>query len=275
MINGNFILVNGSFISYADYRVSIPESEGFLFSEKIRSVRTTFAFFNESLETIRLKLLIFHQSFPELLENEGTELKRQMGRTLTKNKHFLGSTIFIRFWYSEQKLQYSIQSVKTESTGYELNNKGLYIAISRDVRKSFSSLSKCSLGSEMYWNIASIQPKESFINEFVLINYEDKVIETPRSNIYVIKDGVIKGASTQHGAYADITKSLLLTIFESLKINFSETYGLTIADLNEAEEIFLVNAIDGIRWVIGFEGKRYFNQNIRKINNLFAKSLAS
>ena len=275
MNNGNFILVNGSFISSADYRISILESEGLLFSEKIRSIRTTFAFFNESLEMIRLKLLIFHQSFPELIENEGTELKRQMGRTLTKNKHFLGSILSVRFWLSEQKLQYSIQSNKTESTGFELNTKGLYIAISRDVRKSFSSLSKCSLGSEMYWNIASIQPKESFINEFVLINYEDKITETPQSNIYVIKNGVIKGASSQHGAYSDMTKSLMLTIFETLKIKFSETNGLTIADLNDAEEIFLVNSLDGIRWVIGFEGKRYFNQNIRKINNLFVKSTAN
>lgn len=275
MNNGNFILVNGSFISSSDYRISIFESEGLLFSEKIRSVRTSFAFFNESLEAIRLKLLIFHQSFPELLENDGTELKRQMGRTLTKNKHFLGSVLSVRFWFSQQKLQYSIQSIKTEFTGYELNSKGLYIALSRNVRKSHSSLSNCSLGSEIYWNIAGIKPKESMINELVLLNYEDKITETPRSNIYLIKDGVVKGASINHGAYTDITKALMMTIFESLKISFNEKDGITIPDLNNAEEIFLVNAIDGIRWVMGFEGKRYFNHTIRKINNLFVKSTAS
>lgn len=274
MNNGNFILVNGSFISSSDYRISIYESEGLLFSEKIRSVRTSFAFFSESLETMRLKLLIFHQSFPELLENDGSELKRQMGRTLTKNKHFLGSILSVRFWFTEQILQYSIQSIKTESTGYELNNKGLYISLSRDVRKSHSSLSNCSLGSEIYWNIAAIQPKESNINELVLLNYENKITETPRSNIYLIKNGIIKGASVHHGAYTDITKSLLLKIFETLKISYNEEDGITIQDLNNAEEIFLVNAIDGIRWVIGFEGKRYFNHTIRKINNLFVKSIS-
>lgn len=198
-----------------------------------------------------------------------------MGRTLTKNKHFLGSILSVRFWFSEQKLQYSIQSIKTEFTGYELNNKGLYISLSRDVRKSYSSLSYCSLGSEIYWNIAGIQPKESIINELVLLNYEDKITETPRSNIYLIKNGVIKGASVHHGAYTDITKSLLLTIFEKLKLSYNENDGISIPDLNSAEEIFLVNAIDGIRWVIGFEGKRYFNHTIRKINNLFVKSIVS
>jgi branched-chain amino acid aminotransferase len=223
---------------------------------------------------IRLKLTIFHQSFPELLENDGAELKRQMERTLTKNKHFLGAVLSVRFWVFDQKLQYSIQSVKTDHSGYELNNKGLYISISRDIWKSVSSLSNCSLGSEIYWSIARI-PKDPCTDEIVLLNDEDQIIEVPGSNIYMLKNGIIKGASVHQGAYADITKPLLLKIFATLKISYDETEPMTEHDLNEADEIFLANALDGIRWVIGFEGKRYFNQTTRKINNLFIKSLTS
>lgn len=275
MTEGNYILVNGLFIASPDYRISIPESEGLLFLEKIRSVRTNFIFFKESLEMIRLKLLIFDQSFPELTDNEGAELKRQMGRTLTKNKHFLGSVLSVRFWLWENKLQYSIQSVKTDHTGYELNNKGLYISICQKVRKSVSSLSNCSLGSEMYWNIAGIHPKDSIVNELVVLNNEDQILEVPRSNIYLLKNGVIKGASIHQGAYADITKPLMLKIFKILKISYQEAEPMTLQDMNEADEIFLVNALDGIRWVLGFEGKRYFYSTIRKINNLFVKNLIS
>ena len=39
-------------------------------TEKIRAVRSSFPFFSESIEMIKLKLLIFNQSFPELIENE-------------------------------------------------------------------------------------------------------------------------------------------------------------------------------------------------------------
>lgn len=272
--DGNYILVNGSFISSADYRISIQESEGLLFAEKIRSVRTTFPFFRPSLEMIRRKLLIFHQAFPDLIENDGAELKRQMERTLTKNKHFLGSVLSVRFWFFEQKIHYSIQSTKTDHTGYELNNKGMYISIARDIWKSVSSLSNCSLGSEIYWKIAAI-PNDSSCDELLLLNSEDQIIEAPQSNIYLVKSGEIKGASIHHGAYADITKSYLFKIFDILKISYNETKGLTEQDLKEADEIFLVNALEGIRWVIGFEGKRYFNQTTRKINTLFVKNLIS
>lgn len=272
MTDGNFILVNGSFISSADYRISIQESEALLFAEKIRSVRTTFPFFTPTLEMIRLKLNIFQQSFPDIMENDGAELKRQMERTLTKNKHFLGSVLSVRFWFFEQKLQYSIQSAKTDFTGYELNNKGMYISISREVWKSVSSLSNCSLGSDIYWNIAGIA-KESVNDELVLLNDEDQIIEAPWSNIYLIKNGTIKGASIHHGAYADITKSLLMNIFQSLKLGYDESDALTEQDLKQADEIFLVNSLVGVRWVIGFEGKRYFNQTIKRINTQFVKRL--
>jgi branched-chain amino acid aminotransferase len=275
MNEGNYILVNGSFVPSVEYRISPVESEGFLFSEKIRAVRSSFPFFSESLEMIKLKLLLFNQSFPELLENEGAELKRQMERTLTKNKQFLGSVLTIRFWISEQIIQYSIQSTKLENTNYELNSNGLYISVFQNIRKSISSLSNLPEGSELYWRIAGNHLKDTSFDQFLLLNTEDQIIEAIRANVYLIRSGVVKGASIHHGAFVDITKPLMLNLFNKLKLRFDEDNGITQKDLMEADEIFLVNAIDGIQWIVGFEGKRYFNHTIRKINDLFIRSLVS
>ncbi len=275
MNEGNFILVNGSFVPTSEYRISLKESEGFLFSEKIRAVRSAFPFYRETLEFIKQKLIIFNHSFPELTESEGAELKRQMERTLTKNKQFLGSVLSIRFWISDQKLQYSIQSAKHENGGYMLNDKGLYVSVLPDIRKSVSSLSNTSLGSEMNWRIAENHPKDVATDEFLLLNIEGQVIEAVKSNVYLIKGRMVKGASIYHGAYADISKALMLNLFIKLKLSYSENDGITEKDLKEADEILLVDAIDGIRWVVGFEGKRYFNNTIRKINELFVRSLIS
>ena len=272
MNQGIYIQVNGSFITATEHRISLQESEGFLFSEDIRAVRSSFPFFNESLKLIILKLLIFNQSVPELTQNNGAELKRQMERTLTKNKQFLGSVLTIRFWISEQKVHYSLQCTKLINTGYELNINGLYISVFQNVRKSISSLSNTSLGSEMYWRIADNQLKDGSIDHFLLLNTGDQIIESVRSNVYLIKSGVVKGSSIHHGAYADITKPLMLNIFNKLQLAYTENDGIKEQDLIQADEIFLVNAIDGIQWVVGFEGKRYFNNIIRKINELFISS---
>lgn len=274
MKEGAYILVNGQFITFAEYRITLEEVEGLLFAEKIRSIRTSFPFFKESCEMIKMKLLLFNQSCPELTDKDGAELKRQMERTLTRNKHFLGAVLSIRFWISAKKLQYSINSTKTEHSGYELNEKGLYIAISREIRKPVNALSSNILGSELYWKIAGFHSRDESM-EIVLTNMKNFITEAPYSNIYLVKEGIAKGAPIKHGAYADISKLLMLRIFAKLEISYNESEGLTEQDLKEADEIFLVNALEGIRWVMGFEGKRYFNQITRKINNVFVNTFIS
>jgi len=65
----------------------------------------------------------------------------------------------------------------------------------------------------------------------------------------------------------------LLKIFDKLNLEYSEDKGITIQDLRKADEIMIVNAIEGIKWIVGFEGKRYFNNMIRKISDRFNRSM--
>lgn len=275
MNQGKYILVNGSFVPATEYRISLNESDDFLFSVEIRSVRSSFPFFAESLKMMKLYFSLFNQTFPELTENEGAELKRQMERTLTKNKQFLGSVLTIRFWVSEQKVSYSIQSEKTESINYQLNTNGLYIALFPKIKKAVASLSNIAPGSELYWKLAEIHLRGSSFDQFLIQNTEDLIIEAIRSNVYLIKRNTVVGASIQQGAFADITKPMILAIFEQLKLSYAENDAITLQDLLDADEILLVNAISGIQWVVGFEGKRYFNNVIRKINDLFVRGLTN
>lgn len=275
MNEGNYLLVNGSFVPTAEYRISLTESEGFLFSERIRAVRSAFPFFRETLEMIKQKLMIFNQSFPELTENEGAELKRQMERTLTKNKYFLGAVLSVRFWLSGQKIRYSIQCTKLENVGYGLNDKGLYVSVLENIHKSVSSFSNTTLGSELNWRIAGNYPKDVSTDEFLLLNTDGQIVEAVGSNIYLIEGRLVKGASIDHGAFADSSKPLILQVFNKLQLGYNESSGITEQEMKEADEILLVDAINGVRWVVGFQGKRYFNNIIRKINELFVRSLLS
>ena len=269
MSKGKYILVNGSFVPTDEYLISLPESEGFLFSEKIRSVRTTFPFFRETLEVIKIKLRIFGLSFPDFTSNNGSGLKRQLERTLTKNKHFLGAVFTIIFRFVDQKMYFTILSEKIENTNFELNEKGLYVEAFDEILKPASSISHISIGSEIYWSIAKSQLTNPMIDHFLIANTENQIIELQESNIYVLKGKSVHGASRQQGAYLDITRPLMLDIFRKLNLEYTEEPGITIQEIREAEEMLRVNAIDGVRWIVGFEGKRFFNHTIRKISELF------
>jgi len=269
MNKGKYILVNGSFVPTEEYQISLAESEALHFSEKIRAIRSSFPFFSETLELIRLKLSLYNQSFPEFTDNGGSELKRQMERTLTKNKHFLGAIITLTFRFTGQNVYFTIQSEKTDLVGYELNEKGLYVEIFAPIKKSISSFSNLSLASEIFWNVAKSHLKESRVDELLIINSSNGIVEAPESNIYLVKGKKVSGASSICGAYEDITKPLMLDVFKRLHLDYTENEMITNSDLHEAEELLIVNSINGIRWVIGFEDKRYFNNTIRKITDLF------
>jgi branched-subunit amino acid aminotransferase/4-amino-4-deoxychorismate lyase len=269
MSKGNYILVNRSFLPAEEYRLSLLESEALQFSEKIRAIRSAFPFFSETLELVKLKLNLFNHVFPEFTDHNGAGLIRQLERTLTKNKHFLDAFLTLTFRFSDQKVSYSIQSAKLETSGYTLNEKGIYVEIFDQFRKSVASLSTLSIGSEMIWQIAQAQTKNSVSDEKLILNTENLITEAPYSNIYIVKGKSIIGSGINHGAYVDITTQLMLDIFRKMNLSFSDSDGISIRDLQEADEILLVNSIEGIRWIAGFEGKRYFNNTIRRINELF------
>jgi branched-chain amino acid aminotransferase len=272
---GKYILANGTFIPSDEFRISLHDSEAFLFSEKIRAVKTNFPFFAETLEIIKLKLQVYNQSFPEFTDKGGSGLKRQLERTLTKNKLFLGALFTITFSFPNGMIQYRIVSEKYEPADFEFNEKGLFIEVFDKIKKPSSSLSSYSLGSEIYWNIAGNHLKGSMIDQLLLVNTENHVTEAIESNLYLINGTQIRGASCEQGAFLDISQPLLLDTFKKLHLRYTENEAITIQDIRLAEEIMLVNAIEGIRWIVGFEGKRYFNHTIRKISDIFAKSLLS
>ena len=275
MSKGKYILVNGSFVPTEEYRITLQESEAIVFSEKIRSIRSVFPFFNETLEVIKLKFQLFNQSFPEFIEQNGSEMKRQMERTLTKNKHFKDAVLTVTFRFTQPKIQYTIQSEIHEFIGYELNEKGLFVEPCTKTLKAVSSLSGLSIGSDLYWTIAQSHLKDSTADQLLLFNTNNQIVDVPESNIYMIKGKTILGAGREQGAYIDITRPVMLDIFRKLNLEYSESEGIRVNDIQECEEILIVNAIEGVRWIAGYEGKRFFNTTIRKISELFNQTKLS
>lgn len=272
MSKGKYILVNGTFVPTDEFQLSLEESEAIYFTEKFRAIRSSFPFFHETLEVINLKLQLYNNSFNEFTANEGAGLKRQLERTLTKNKHFLGAVLTLKLRFTDQKVYYSIQSEKLDYTDYILNEKGLFIDVSNKIRKPASSISELSLGSEIFWNLAKCDPENLAADQVLLLNSENYIVESTDSNIYIINGKTVRGVSKEQGAYVDVTRPLMLQIFRNLNLNYDEEEGITETDIRLADEIMLVNSIEGIRWAVGFGGKRYFNNTIRKVSELFSQN---
>jgi branched-chain amino acid aminotransferase len=54
-----------------------------------------------------------------------------------------------------------------------------------------------------------------------------------------------------------------------LNYDVYDNCSLTIGDIETADEIFLTNAIEGIKWILAFKNKRYYN----KISKILTEKL--
>jgi len=274
MSAGKYILHDGAFVPTEEFRLGLNDVQSLRLTEKFRAVRTSFPFFTESHEMLKLKLVVFNLEFPEFTERSGAGLLRQMSRTLTKNKFFMGACLTVSVWQSNAKVHYSIQPEKLEFADYTLNEKGIYVDVFDKIQKPVSALSNLTTGSELFWKVAQAQQPEG-IDEMLIMNTDDLIIEAPESNIYLISGNKVIATNGECGAYLDVTRSVMAKIFRQMKMEITYNEGILVADLENAEEIMLVNSVDGIRWVAGYSGKRYFNNIIKKVQSLFGQLAVS
>ena len=92
--------------------------------------------------------------------------------------------------------------------------------------------------------MAARQAKQNKWNDALVLNTAGNIIESAIANIFWVKDGNIYTPPLAEGCVAGVMRRHLLQITPGIAEK-----PLTIDALSAADEVFLTNAIKGIRWV--------------------------
>jgi len=84
----------------------------------------------------------------------------------------------------------------------------------------------------------------------------DRITDTSISNLFIIKDKRILTPALSEGCVEGVMRKFLLSQLPGWNYEFTET-SLEIDDIITADEVFLTNAIRGIRSVKQFREKTY------------------
>lgn len=124
----------------------------------------------------------------------------------------------------------------------ETYEKGFSAIISpyrRDTKSPFSQIKSLSyLENRMSWSKAQKVNKD----EALLFNQEDYLIGGSRSNLFLVKGKEIITPSIKSGAFAGITRQLLINELMDLRVKIKEKE-LTLEDLYDANEAFLSSSL--------------------------------
>lgn len=151
-------------------------------------------------------------------------------------------------------------------SGFSLPPKGLDVDIFQDMVKHRSPISKFkNLASTVYIRAARHASQRGWGDALVL-NPDQRIIESSRSNLFVVSNGVLYTPSLDDGCVGGIMRSVLIRTALDHGVKVYEA-ALTPQTLLQADELFLTNAVRGIEWVSSYKTKRYFHATAEKLAN--------
>jgi len=270
-MNSHQLSYNGEFYS-EDVALFTADNRAFRYGdslfETIHCNGTQIQFFDEHIERLKLGMNQLHMQIPD---NFPETIEKNIKSLITKNKSFLGTRIRLSVFRNSgglytpntNSISYLIESSKLEEPRYFLNKKGLKIGLFDTYKKTSNSLSAFKTGNSLPFILAGLHKSDMKWDDCLLINERQNLVESVSSNLFVVKDGILFTPSLESGAVNGIMREQIIQIALDLGITVYDDCIMKPEQLMEADEIFLTNAIVGIRWVVAYGERRYFNRSAK------------
>ena len=162
-------------------------------------------------------------------------------------------------------------SEESENNLFKLNKNGLDLGLFRGQLKPKGELSNYKSISALQSIICSLDARKKAKEDCLMFNPENNIVESSNSNVFYVRNRLIYTPKLLEGCVDGTMRNCILNL-KNLDFNIIETEVRT-EDILDADEVFLSNAISGIRWVSSIEDRKFSQQNIsqlltEKINQL-------
>jgi len=173
-------------------------------------------------------------------------------------------------------LHYLIECWPLPETTMEINQNGLDVGIFPGGRKNADQFSNLKSSNFLLYSMAAIFAREQKWNDCLVLNTSDRLCDATTANIFIIKNGIFKTPALSEGCVAGVMRRKLIEVIraENAPVNSVEESGLQIDELLNADEVFLTNAIHGIRWIKKVNDKIYSNKQTVDIYSKFLRTLS-
>lgn len=211
--------------------------------------------------------------------------EKELTSLIEANKLRQGGRLKVQAWRSTGGF-YTPESTKTEwlmqlqplpNNNFQLNYKGLQLGdASRPKQTLF--IPDIKTNNALQYVLAAAEAKAAGLDDVFLYHSEGALLESSNSNVFVLRDGVLRTPALDGGCLPGIMRSVMLHLLPNMGYTVKEQL-LSHADLQAADEVYLTNAIHGVRWVGGWKHKRFFRKQAvalsEALNQLALNSLTT
>lgn len=167
-----------------------------------------------------------------------------------------------------------IPNVIIEATPLEtplgMQEQGLVIDIYTPVRKHYDVLANIKSNNYLPYVLAALHANNNQLDECLLMNTAGRVCDATIANVFWVKEGRIYTPPLSEGGVGGVMRRYLI---ENVAKHPIREEPLTPGMLEQADELFLTNAIMGIKWVGRYRDKEYgkkmaallYNEHVKKL----------
>ena len=266
----SFIIFNGSFFPSGTPLLT-ADSRGFRYGDGV-------------FETIRVKdgrILLARYHFERLLN--GCRLLRLEPLTIEqftdlilqlceRNGHTLSARVRLTVFRGEGETssEFIIQSWPLHQVSEE---PGLVLGIFPQGRKPCDSFSQLKSNNYLMYSMAATYARSHGWDDCLILNSRERIADSSIANFFYVKGETLYTPPLSEGCVAGVMRRWLMESLPGAGIRVLEK-PVAPEDLIMADEVFLTNAIRGVRWVERFAGNTYGNRVVQTVKKMVDEGLS-
>lgn len=168
----------------------------------------------------------------------------------------------------DNDVDYMITMQQLESDIYQLLDEAYIVDLFKDFYITSGLLSTLKTNNRALNVIGSIYAKENGYDNCLLLNEKKSVVEALNSNLFLVKDNVVKTPPIVDGCLKGVMRKQIIEIIKLMPDYQIEEVSISPFELQKADELFLTNVITGIQPITQYRKKKFKSE---LANNLIGK----
>jgi branched-chain amino acid aminotransferase len=192
-------------------------------------------------------------------------LAEQVAELCRRNRHLDLARVRLTVYPDENgRASYIIQTFAYLPE--EIPAGGLSLGLFPDGRKSRDAFSHIKSNNYQLFALAARYAQGKGWNDALVLNDRERLAESSVANLFYIRGGVICTPPLSEGCVEGVMRRILLESLPGSGFHVREQ-AIGPNELREADEIFLTNALRGIRWIGQYGGRAYPGEIVGRVRD--------
>ncbi len=270
-MKGGFIQYNGKFIREEQPIFSVNDlfRLGIGLRESFRAENNEILFIEEVYQHLTEVTESLNLTLPADFDPMGQRLRLDVSRLLNKNKLYLAARIILQLFPGNDGPDLILSAEEIPRGFFPLNENGLLLDIFTQGCKSRNPISNTEPGGRFIWMMAANEATLRGRHNMIILNDADYACEAIGCSFAFLKDDTMTLPSPLSGGYRSTLEKQVINSAIKTGYQISARDNITVDELLEADEMFLIDNCLGIQKVLGLNDRRYYSAKTGAIASKF------